>query len=341
MSAASKTLIVGGTVAIAIVARSAFPTDGLTAYARDEIPGHMVKVYKDAATARCKGLPWQVLAGVGWVGSKHGEGTVDPKTGDAVTPIVGPALDGQNGAPRLVDKSQPDGFVHPLGPMGLLPSAFERYAVLAPGRPAGATPSIQNAWDAAYTTANELCEGAPLVNDLNRAIRGHSPRPVAVMETLLKAARYGSGAVPDVEGLVAAATGGGGGGGAAASSRAVAVVMAASQVLGTPYIWGAESPSEGFDCSGLVWWAYRQAGIEVARTTEDQVRMGMAVAPGAPLRPGDLLFTRGGQRVRDLGHVAIYAGRGVEIVAPRSGKSVTVQKVNMDRVQAVRRILAA
>jgi cell wall-associated NlpC family hydrolase len=163
------------------------------------------------------------------------------------------------------------------------------------------------------------------------------------MEILLKAGRYGSGAVPDVDALVAAASGGVAEEPTAAgiSSTARAVVMAASQVLGTPYVWGAESPTDGFDCSGLVWWSYRQAGVDVARTTDDLVRMGAPVAEGMPLRPGDLIFTRGGQQVHDLGHVAIYVGGGVEIVAPRSGKSVTVQKVDMDRVQAVRRILTA
>ena len=341
MSVAGKTFILGGTVAIAIVARAAFPLDGLTPIARQEIPSEMVEVYKSAAT-RCGGLQWQVLAAIGWVESRHAGGAADPDTGDVAAPIVGPALDGTDGSPQMVDKSQPDGWVHPVGPMGLLPAAWERYGTLAPDRPAGATPSVQNVRDAAYATAAELCGDSPVVFDLNRSIRSHTPRPAHVMEVLLKAARYGSGDdVPDVAALVAAADGAAGvGGGGAVGAGVHAVLAAAARVLGTPYVWGAESPGAGFDCSGLVWWSYRQAGVSLPRTTEGQVNVGVAVSTGEALRPGDLLFTRGGQQVHDLGHVAIYAGGGLEVVAPRSGKSVTVQRVNLDRVQAVRRILA-
>lgn len=347
MSVVTKTVILGGTVAIAIVARSAFPLDGLTPIARSEIPPAMVDVYKSAAT-RCMGLPWQVLAAIGWVESRHAGGAADPATGDVATPIVGPALDGTDGSIPMADRSQPDGWAHPLGPMGLLPAAWERYATLAPGRPAGATPSVHNAWDSAYATADELCGGSPLFDDLNRAIRTHTPRPSHVMEVLIKTARYGSGdSVPGVDALVAAASGGLGSGGqdsggqGSGGTAALAVVAAALDVLGTPYVWGAESPSAGFDCSGLVWWAYRRAGFNVARTTDGQIHAGVAVGNGDHLRPGDLLFTRGGRPTHDLGHVAIYAGDGFEVIAPRSGKSVAVQRVDLDRVQAVRRILAS
>lgn len=338
MSVAGRTIILGGTVAIAIVARAAFPADGLTAIARSEIPPSMVDVYKSAAT-RCVGLPWQVLAAIGWVESRHAGGAADPATGDVATPIVGPALDGTGGSLRMRDKDQPDGWAHPLGPMGMLPSAWARHATLAPGRPAGAEPSVHNAWDAAYATADELCGDAPMIDDLNRAIRTHTPRPSNVMEILLKAARYGWGdALPDVDALVAAASTGPNPAGSGGGGGGQAVVAAALQVLGTPYVWGAESPADGFDCSGLVWWAYRQAGFSVARTTETLIRTGVPVADGE-LRPGDLLFTRGGRPVRDLGHVAIYAGGGMQVIAPRSGKSVTVEPVSHDRVQAVRRLL--
>lgn len=339
MGVISKTVILGGTVAIAVVAHAAFPLDGLTAIARQEIPSSMVDVYK-AAALRCTGLPWQVLAAIGGVESSHAAGRIDPKTGDLPAPIEGPALDGKAGAARLPDKSQPDGWVHPLGPMGLLPAAWSRYAVLAPGRPAGAAPSVQNAWDAAYTTASELCGGTPLLNDLNLSIRNHSPRPTDVMGVLLRAARYGSGAVPDVAALVTAASGGVPAG-SGSSGPAQAVLAAAASVLGTPYVWGEESPGAGFDCSGLVWWAYRQIGVNLPRTTEQQVLAGRALSTSDPLRPGDLLFMRGGQQVHDFGHVAIYAGNGLEIVAPRSGKSVTVQRVDLSKVQAARRILTA
>ena len=340
MGVVTRTVAVGGTVAIAVVANATLRVDGLTAIARQEIPSGMVDIYRSAAS-RCLGLPWQVLAAIGWVESRHAGGTADPATGDVPVPIVGPPADGRDGSTPVSDPGQSDGWARPLGPMGLLPAAWQRHAVLANGRPDGSAPSVQNVQDAAYATADELCDGSPVLLDLNRSIRAHTPRPSHVMAVLLKAARYGAGEVPDVAALVAAASGGGPRGAADPPEAAWrAVVAAALETIGTPYVWGAESPSSGFDCSGLVWWAFRRAGMTVARTTDGQIREGVAVADGGTLRAGDLLFSRGGRPTHDLGHVSIYAGGGLEIVAPRSGKSVTVQRVDMDRVQAVRRILA-
>lgn len=308
------TVVIGGTVAILLIARSAFSVNGLTATARAEIPKQWVGVYKSAAKT-CRGLPWQTLAGIGWVASRHGAGQADPATGDLSQPLAG-------------------------GPMGLRPAAWERFATLAPDRPDGTPPSIQNMRDAIYTTAKELCGGGALINDLNLAIRAHNPDPLRVMEVVLKSARYGHGsALPNVDALVASAAGLGAEGSRVPSgSGGTTVVAAALRALGTPYVWGAESPATGFDCSGLVWWAYRQVGISLGRTTDQQVRQGVGIRSGQ-LRPGDLLFMRGGRPIHDLGHVGIYAGDGLQVIAPRSGKSVTVQRVDLDDVQAVRRIL--
>lgn len=340
MGVVTRTVVLGGTVAIAVVANATIRLDGLTAIARQEIPSGMADVYKSAAT-RCVGLPWQVLAAIGWVESRHAGGLADPTTGDLPTPVVGAPLDGADGSTAVHDPSQPDGWARPLGPMGLLPAAWERHATIGLGRPPGASPSVQNVRDAASATADELCNGSPVLVDLNRSIRSHTPRPSHVMAVLLKAARYGSGDVPDVATLVTAASAGEGSTSVAGAPAAPvqSVISAALAMLGTPYVWGAESPSSGFDCSGLVWWAYKQAGLNVARTTAGQINEGVAVSSGETLRPGDLLFTRGGRPTHDRGHVSIYAGKGLEIIAPRSGKSVTVQRVDLDRVQAVRRIL--
>ena len=358
MSIVTRTVVFGGTLASAVILNATLRADDLTATARREIPSELVPVYKGAAQ-RCRGLPWQVLAAIGWVESRHGAGAIDPDTGQLAKPIAGAPFDGKEGRPRIPDQRSGDGWTHPLGPMGILPSAWAEYATLAPNRPAGATPDIQNAWDAIYTTAEEMCGKAPVLVDLNRSVRAHTPDPVDVMDVLLKASRYGSDdEVPDVAALGAAASGGGepsdeapgavvpgapapgagtaSSGGTSAAARTI--VLAAARMMGVPYVWGAESPENGFDCSGLVWWAYKEAGIGVPRTTDGLIDAGRPITSGA-LRPGDLLFTRGGQVVHDLGHVAIYAGGGLEVVAPRSGKSVTVQKVNLDRVQAVRRIL--
>lgn len=101
---------------------------------------------------------------------------------------------------------------------------------------------------------------------------------------------------------------------AAGASGAIA---AAESQIGVPYVWGGETPGVGFDCSGLVQWAWRQAGVNLPRTSGEQFN---AVTPVsvADLQPGDLLFY--GPDGDD--HVAMYIGGGTMIEAPETGQLV-------------------
>jgi murein DD-endopeptidase len=92
----------------------------------------------------------------------------------------------------------------------------------------------------------------------------------------------------------------------------------AARMLGRPYRYGGAAPS-GFDCSGLIYYAYRKAGIAVPRTTREQYRQARRI-PTSRLRPGDLVFFR--INGRDVSHVAIYAGGQRILHAPSSGKQV-------------------
>ena len=92
----------------------------------------------------------------------------------------------------------------------------------------------------------------------------------------------------------------------------------ALKMIGAPYRYGGASP-KGFDCSGLVQYSYRQAGISLPHQTEQQRHLGKRVAP-ADLRPGDLVFFD--QQGKKNGHVAIYIGKGEIVHAPSSGKRV-------------------
>ncbi|MFF0476223.1 NlpC/P60 family protein [Streptomyces sp. NPDC004284] len=105
-------------------------------------------------------------------------------------------------------------------------------------------------------------------------------------------------------------------------SRAAAAVMAARSAIGRPYVWGATGPS-AFDCSGLMVWSYRQAGISLPRTSSAQRYAGRQV-PLSQAQPGDLVTYRG-----DASHVAIYAGNGQVIHAPYPGARVRYDPVNM------------
>ncbi|KUP98339.1 hypothetical protein AC529_02360 [Thermobifida cellulosilytica TB100] len=91
----------------------------------------------------------------------------------------------------------------------------------------------------------------------------------------------------------------------------------AESKIGAPYRWGAAGPS-AFDCSGLVQWSFRQAGVTLKRTTTDQVTQGSPVSR-SQLRPGDLVFFYSGPS-----HVGIYAGDNKMIHAPRPGKNVQI-----------------
>ena len=67
------------------------------------------------------------------------------------------------------------------------------------------------------------------------------------------------------------------------------ITQHAQELLGIPYKYGGNRPNEGFDCSGLTRYLYQNAGLDLARTSRDQAKMGTRVDP-AKARPGDLVF---------------------------------------------------
>lgn len=309
-----------------------------SAVALAEIPAGLLPVYQAAATT-CPGLPWQVLAAIGFIESHHAGGRSDPATGDVDPPIIGPAIDGRPGLAAIADSTSPDGWAHALGPMQFLSTTWVRWAVLAPGRAGGATPSVHNAWDSIYAAAGKLCADAGGSGDLAAALFSYNNSGAYVDSVLAKAAAYGWGqvgvggsALPGERVLAAA--------GVTVPGSGDAVVLAAVQVIGTPYVWGGESPETGLDCSGFVQWAFGQTGVTVPRTTRELAHIGVDVSV-VELRPGDLIFTRGGRVPTDLGHVAIYVGDGLVIVAPQTGQTVGFRLLDVSRVQAVRRVVAA
>jgi hypothetical protein len=96
---------------------------------------------------------------------------------------------------------------------------------------------------------------------------------------------------------------------------------AAASRIGLPYVWGGAGPND-FDCSGLVQWAFAQAGIRMPRVSEEQWLTGPHIPP-QDARPGDLLFWHYDPKdPTDIDHVAIYMGNGMMIVAPHTGEYV-------------------
>ncbi|RCV52212.1 hydrolase [Marinitenerispora sediminis] len=125
-----------------------------------------------------------------------------------------------------------------------------------------------------------------------------------------------------------------------ADSAIEEMIAAAESRLGLPYVWGAEGP-DSFDCSGLVQWAFAEAGVAVPRVTHDQWWAGEHV-DFADARRGDLIFWRTDPTAPDyISHVAIYLGDGMMLEAPRSGDVVKVTEVRTDRMAGVVRVRIA
>lgn len=104
-------------------------------------------------------------------------------------------------------------------------------------------------------------------------------------------------------------------------SRARKAVSAAKAQIGDPYRYGATGPG-AFDCSGLVQYAWRKAGVKLPRVAASQFARIRKKVSWKDLQPGDLMFFHG------LGHVGMYVGHGKMIHSPRTGERVRIDKLS-------------
>jgi hypothetical protein len=88
-----------------------------------------------------------------------------------------------------------------------------------------------------------------------------------------------------------------------------------------PYVYGGTDPKKGLDCSGLTQLVFRQVGISLPRTSQEQARSGIGIS-SSDLSPGDLILSDWGDGPNS--HVAIYAGNGKLIESPRTGENVRI-----------------
>jgi cell wall-associated NlpC family hydrolase len=156
--------------------------------------------------------------------------------------------------------------------------------------------------DALPAMARYLCDRGGAA-DLRGALRNHRAADWYVAQVVAVALRYGY-----------APPGG-------ATTRAVDLARAQT---GMPYVWGGASPATSFDCSGLVQWAYRQAGVELPRTAQAQFQATARVGRD-DLRVGDLVFfafTYPTPPTEPITHVGIYVGDGRMLNAPKEGDVV-------------------
>jgi cell wall-associated NlpC family hydrolase/soluble lytic murein transglycosylase-like protein len=183
-----------------------------------------------------------------------------------------------------------------------MPAAAAPGAPAAPGTPAPATPAAP----AAPGTPAPATPAAPATPTPSSATPAPSSSPAT------------PGPVSDVGADAAAPVDGGGPG-----PQAAAAIAEAKKYLGTPYLYGGETPETGFDCSGLLQWAYKAAGIEIPRVAADQMQFEGGVKVGREdLRPGDLVgFADGSGYVH---HIGMYLGDDKFIHAPHTGDVVRI-----------------
>lgn len=256
------------------------------------IPPEYLSLYQQAGQSR--GIPWQVLAGVGWEELRHGDG-------------------------KLVNAEASSAGA--VGPMQFMPATWQQYAVDGDGDgrtdPSHAADAIPAAAD--MLVANGARKG---VDGLRKSLYQYNHAEWYVNDVLAWAYHYANGqsvpigpdSRPDCPAGSPISPG-------SASDVALKAVGIALRQVGLPYIWGAMGPN-AFDCSGLVWFAYRNAGYVWERTdTNGQYTKGHHV-PVDAVQPGDLVFWQTGS---DIHHVAMYIGNNQIVEAPRPGLTVRVR----------------
>lgn len=110
------------------------------------------------------------------------------------------------------------------------------------------------------------------------------------------------------------------------------VAAYARQFLGNPYVYGGTSLTEGADCSGFVLSIYKQFGINLPRTSEEQGKAGTEVNGIENAKPGDLISY--------IGHIGIYAGDRKLIHASGPEEGIKISNVDFMPIRSIRRILS-
>jgi cell wall-associated NlpC family hydrolase len=265
------------------------------------------------AVSSCPALPWSVLAALGSLQpSASGAGA----TGATAAALSSATQAAQFGAAVQLAEKAADAEAARLCADGL--SASAPGGTPTTSNSAGSpTPTSSAATDAtagspASAAAATVFTYVPPFAASEPAASGSGTEPTPLDAALVKAT--GSSTLANEVLSLAAIYAGQPG----TTSAAVALAQAE---LGVPYLWGGTTPTGGFDCSGLVQWIYRQLGVSLPRTSQEQWATLSHVPTGVPLAAGDLVFFGPSDGPT---HVGLYIGDGLMIDAPHTGSVVRI-----------------
>ena len=258
-------------------------------------------------------VPWNVLAGIGKVESDDGRTT----------------LPGVNSGANAFGAAGP----MQIGIEGASGDAWATYATVEDGKPPASVydPADAIAAAAKYLIARGVQQNVP------SAIFAYNHADWYVQEVLSWASTYAAGGytisevTPNGDGTADAAVAGDT---ACTEDSLLASVVAPNETvetainyaesqLGKPYLFGGTGPA-AFDCSGLVMMAYRAAGIDIPRTSQEQWAWGPRISP-SQVQPGDLVFFVGADGTELApGHVGIVIGHGLMVEAYATGFPIRI-----------------
>jgi cell wall-associated NlpC family hydrolase len=279
--------------------------------ARDSIPADYLALFQSIG-ARYN-VPWVILAGIGKVESDDGQSNLPGvQSGANAFGAAGPMQIGIGGAAGNEWGGAP---VHP---------ASEQVNGVATDANGDGVASVYEPADAIAGAARYLLAHGVLDN-AGQAIFAYNHLESYVQAVLTWAGIYASGGytVGQVNGasapqcLVTASEGAG------LPAVVQTAIGYAEQQLGKPYQFGATGP-DAFDCSGLVMMAYRTAGIEIPRTSQQQWAAGSPIT-SSQVQPGDLVFFAGADGTPAApGHVGLVIGSGLMIEAYATGFPIRI-----------------
>jgi peptidoglycan DL-endopeptidase CwlO len=265
------------------------------------------------------GVPWTILAGIGTVESDNGQTTLPGvHSGSNGFGAAGPMQIGIGGAAGNVWGGAP---VHP---------ASEVVSGVATDEDGGPDASVYDPADAIAGAAKYLL-GSQVQTNPSAAIFAYNHLQSYVQSVLYYASAYAGGNFSVVSAQLPSGSSAAGCTGSASGVPAIsapnqivaAAIGYAEQQLGKPYLWGGTGP-DAFDCSGLVMMAYRAAGIDLARTSQQQWVTEVRI-PASQVQAGDLVFFAGSDGTpTSPGHVGLVIGGGKMIEAYATGFPIRV-----------------